>query len=279
MSVEASCNTPTLPPRTPTDQLTGVPLLIYPYSEPDELFRLRRQQLQLRAEGKDYADTNHIFHPHSARELTSGDGKAIRDCRGQLVLRSDHDSYHRIYSGPPLPKTSDARFKMLVFCLAGYVPRQALDVRSGTSSKTLSNDQIYRMKLSGEVRVVQHETIQKFMTKYVLDNFEMGHIENRLIDEFLTATTDTSYDAHRKQYLTHQLLSLVIDPVTLPLHEAYGQLCRKHLWDRDINMSPRRVVHDEIAGRSWRGRKRTIGKVGQLLTEKLRVYRDIAPAA
>lgn len=266
-------------PATPMDELTGLPLLLYPYDEADELFDLHKHQLVLRNTGCDYADMNHAFHPRTARELNSDDGKPIRQSRGQLVRRSDHDNYHKAYYGPRLPKTSDERFKCLVFCTAGYIPRLALDLRGNSPDgvRTLSDNQIIRLRNSGEVHWMQHDSIIKFLEKYVLDKPELAHIRPKLIDEFLTMPSDNSYDERRKRFLTHRLLSLVIDPATLPLHDTYRQTVEDNLWGPSAG--PRQIVHDELLGNSVHRRERSIDRIGKTLAEKFAIYRDMAPVA
>lgn len=203
----------------------------------------------------------------------------MRDCRGQLVRRSDHDAYHATYYGPPLPQTNEERFRAIVFCAAGYVPTEALDFRGDSPVKRrLSSEQMLRLQTSGELRTFQQKSVSDFLHDYVLRDPPFDHISIKLIDEFLQNQLETSDDRKQQQFLAHKLLSLVIDPSTEPLFPAYKQTLKGQLWCTDINSSPRDVVHDQIVGKGKR-RLQTIRKIGALLHESLAVYRDMAAAA
>lgn len=256
---------------TPVDELTGIPLLISP--SPETLFLLDNFKLNAErraAGGKNYADWNHAYHPRLSKELTSKDGKPTRDCRGQFIMRSVHDEYHAAYLGPPLPRTNEQRFRSLVFCAAGYVPRQVIDF-SGDSPKQsmLNNEQIRRLQTSGEVRIMDKKSVKDFFERYILSSPEIDHIQPKLINDFLRIHKTGNDDYKRKCALAHQLLSLIIKPCTAPLVGDYKKSLGENLWRPQAN-APGKVVHDEIACsyRSHHKRSETIREIGNLLYNK-----------
>lgn len=269
------------PNPTPTDELTGIPLLMAPHDDIPYLLADPQANARRRLEGgKDYIDRNHVYHPNAS--LTSVANRALQGSRVQYVMRADHDAYHGVYDGPPLPKTMAAHYYHIVFSAANYIPRKALDF-SGDSPReiTLTDAQILRLQTSGEVRMADPGRVGRFLEKFVLADPEFGHIPVKLIDEFLTIGTETSDDRRRQRYLTHQLLSFVIDPTTEPMYEAYKRALEHNVWRPALNTSPRRVVHEQIIGRGQYRRSQAIRKVSELLLDKLAAYRfmDVAEAA
>ncbi len=109
---------------TPTDELSGLPLSIAP---PPVILQRNRP---------DVANWHHLYHPHSAPELASLGGQALRNSRVQLVPIRDHNTgpntYHAMYAGPALPEADDidTQFALCVFSCAGYVPDKVIDLRA-----------------------------------------------------------------------------------------------------------------------------------------------------
>lgn len=263
---------------TPTDELTGVPLLIAPHDEVPYLLENPQVNASRHAEGgTDYIDRNHVYHPST--RLTSVANKALQGSRIQYVLRADHNAYHAAFSGPPLPQTFAAHYYQIVFSAANYIPRRALDF-SGDSPReiTLTDEQIFRLQTSGEVKMADSGKVRKFLEGFVLRDPEFDHIPLRLIDEFLTIEADTVDDIRKQRYLAHKLLSLVIDPTTEPMYAAYKKALESNVWKPALNASPRQVVHDQIIGRGHYRRSQAIRKVSSLLFDRLAAYREMQPA-
>ncbi|MGH7195237.1 MAG: hypothetical protein ACREGA_00445 [Candidatus Saccharimonadales bacterium] len=269
---------------TPIDELTGVPLLLVPNVSTQVLIENTVLNAERRsAGGKNYADWNHAYHPSSSPELASQDGRAVRDCRGQFVMRLYHDAYHSAYGGPILPQSNEARFKALVFCAAGYVPRFGLDFNGDSPRQAkLSDEQIQRLQTSGEVRIMDKTSVKQFFETYVLDNQTVDNIPTKLINEFLRVyNLDSQDDRQRQCALAHQFLALAIKPHTACLHGCYKQLLNQNLWCPDAK-APLKVVHDEIAFGQTRNREkraRKIQRIGSLLLRQICSQLDLAPAA
>lgn len=128
---------------TPRDELSGLPLPILLPAD----FSPQRDPTAV--------NWHHHFHPSSASELRcSLGGKALRSARLQLVPADLHNdgkhTYHTIFKGPELPAANDSekQFWLCVLACAGYVPRQAIDVRSDSPDEpvelTLADQQRYR---------------------------------------------------------------------------------------------------------------------------------------
>lgn len=286
MSVELLPQEPTELPDigrapTPVDELTGLPLLIEPHDEVPSLLADTRLNAARREAGRrDYIDRNHVHHPASSPELSNDAGRAVQSSRVQWVVRSEHREYHHAYSGPPLPHTTEQRFRTIVFNLANYVPRQALSFRGGSPHEiTLSDEQITRMQTSGEIQALDQLKVRKFLQSCVLQNPVFDHIPVAVIDEFLTIRPETEDDRRRQEFLAHKLLALVIEPVTEPLYETYRQTRQDTMWLPDTAVSPRRIVHNQLVGRGKYQRARSIRKIGEVLSSKLAVYRELAPVA
>lgn len=271
------------PETTPLDEATGVPLLIVPNDEALYLLDRPEENVARRESGKKiYADWNHAYHPNSAKELQSKGGRAIRECRGQMVMRREHDNYHASYSGPaPLPETGEERFAAAVFAAADYVPRQALDCsKRKPRTVDLSDEQIARLQKSGEVRMMRENLVGDFLQRYILKNEDFEHISPTMIDEFLKLKPDTADDLKRKQFLTHTLLSLVIEPSAAPLQTTYRKSMENRLWRPD-GQDPVAIVHDEIVGDEDQSPRyfAAVHHIGELLSNKFAAFRDMAPAA
>lgn len=263
------------PSPTPTDELTGLPLLIAPQDDVPYLLVHPGINAARRAAGRrDYIDRNHVYHPST--RLISVSDKALQGSRIQYVLRRDHNAYHAAYDGPPLPRTAAERYYQMVFSAAGYIPQMALDF-SGDSPQEimLSEEQIMRYQTSGEVRMADPGKVGRFLESYVLDDPEFSHIPVKLIDEFLTIGTETAADVRRRRYLAHQLLSFVIDATTEPMYQAYKKALEHNVWKPALNYSPRQVVHEQIIGHGQHRRRKAISKVGGVLFDQLTAYRGM----
>ena len=264
---------------TPVDELTGLPFLLAPNDE--VLFLMRNPHINAarRAAGGLYIDENHGFHPRLSPLLTSEDGKAVRDSRGQMVLCPEHDAYHAAFPGPPLPETAEERLRIVVFCAARYIPRQLLNFRGDSVViSNASDEDITRLQTSGEVRMIQQASARNFLTRCVLKNPDIEHIPLGLIDEFLAIESNSTDGLKRQQFLAHKLLSLTIEPLTAPLYKAYKTTLDKNLWLPAAGVGPREIVHNQLVGCNSRARARSIRKIGELLQKKFAVHREFAIA-
>lgn len=257
---------------TPADPISGLPLLIAP--EERALFILNGHEPSYDEYGRPTADWNHVFHP-GRQVLSGGDGSAaVRNARLQLVLRSTHDEYHAAYYGPELPATVPNRFKTAVLCAAGYIPMQAIKFGSqGPRVVNLSSLEREQLRTSGEVKMASFSVVQRFMRDFVL-NQPVDHIKPRTINQFLRIDPSESPDSAKKhRYLTHLLLSLVIDRVEDDLINPYAFAYGYDLLKPDAPARPDHFVQSVLTP----NRKNTRG-IAKELTRKLLVHRD-GPAA
>lgn len=146
---------------TPYDETTGMPL---PILLPEDF----RPDLE-----PESANWHHHFHPKTAPQLDSLGGRALRNARVQLVPAKLHnmsaESYHSMFKGPPLPEAyqEDWQLRLCILAAAGYVPRQAIDVRGETPGRRvdLSDAQIDRYKTRAMPDEITTERLMKFYDK------------------------------------------------------------------------------------------------------------------
>jgi len=189
---------------TPVDIPTGLPLPLLPT---DRYLSLDRS---------DEANWHHHAHPRKDPLLKGVGGVAVRTVRLQLSPFNEHNNYHNYYVGPELPVTAEQQFSYVVMAAAGYVPSEALDVRT-RKPKIVPIDQGLRNKLwqSGELKPSSLVPIQSFMKSYVLDQ-DFSHLHENMVDELLNTTNH-----ERKQFLGHLLLAKVIEHAVEPLDTIY----------------------------------------------------------
>lgn len=146
---------------TPTDELTGMPLSMAP------------PLIQLPRSNPDVANWHHLWHPHSAPELQSLGGQALRNSRVQLVPIHDHnmggDTYHTAYAGPPLPVADDTdkQFGLCVLACAGYVPNEVIDLRAagGPATRLMTDEERKYFDLMPRPQLVQQRDIGWYRKK------------------------------------------------------------------------------------------------------------------
>lgn len=207
---------------TPVDEISQLPLLIVP----DErvLPVLHGEVPNINPDGPGpLADWNHVYHPKKVVVKAGDGGEALRNARLQLVLREEqHNEYHAAYDGPPLPSKPSERFKHAVLSAAGYIPMKGiLFTPDGPREVMLKPEQRERLRTSGEVRMASFSIVQRFMKDFVLRQ-PVDHIQPRTVNRFLCLNPADSLDARKEfNYMTHLLLSLVIDRVEEPLFEPY----------------------------------------------------------
>lgn len=255
--------------QTPTDPLSGLPLLLVPYEE--VLAYLWGTQDN---SGR-MADWNHAYHP-ARLVMAGGDGSdALRNARKQFVMRADHDEYHACYSGPPGVDRPAERFRHVVLSAAGYIPPDAMDVRArgGPQVVTLTAAQRERLRSSGEVRVASFSVVQKFLKDFVLAQ-PVDHIRPGVVDRFLSLDSLVVDEANEQRYLVNLLLSLVIDRVEDPLDPPYRFAHTNNLLAPNAPARPGDFIRSIIL-RSTKNKRHIV----QALTEKFITHRrGYAPA-
>lgn len=208
--------------QTPVDAISGIPLLLVPDERILPVLYGEVPNVQPNTMAP-IADWNHAYHPAKQVKAVGFGGDALRNARLQLVMRQEqHDEYHACYSGPPLPISSAERFKHVVLCAAGYIPMRAITFASGSPQEiSLRLREQERLRASGEVRMASFSVVQRFMKDYVMRQ-PVDHIQPRTVNRFLGLDPAESVDAAREyRYMTHLLLSLVIDRVEGQLLESY----------------------------------------------------------
>ncbi|HSD55840.1 MAG TPA: hypothetical protein VLA92_01670 [Candidatus Saccharimonadales bacterium] len=253
---------------TPLDELTGLPLLIVPNE--DVLPILFGLEPSRTPNGHPIADWNHIWHPRKEAQFGTG-GLGLRHSRVQFVMRSEHDTYHEQFYGPSLPQKPAERFEATVLCAAGYIPRDAISIDSGSHSIVRLNEwERTRLHESGEVRIANFKIVQDAIRDYVLAQ-PLNHIRAHTIDRFLQVDPSDGTDAAREhRYLAHLLLSLVIDQVEdHPVAKSYASAHESGLLAPD---APDRF--DEFILKVLRTH-RHLGKASSELTKRLTRHREV----
>jgi hypothetical protein len=184
---------------TPIDEFSGIPLPILPTKN------------DLPLHDPDIADWHHPFHPKEHPLLKTAGGLALRNCRVQLVHRNFHNEsplrYHKFFEGPVIPESEDEQFRTVVLAAAGYIPRRAINTRSGepeivdlspqqsarlrrTMRKAVPQDDCKcddpRRKMSFEYRNLRYsyDLVREFLSEYMMMQ-STAHLPEPLVDEFL----------------------------------------------------------------------------------------------
>lgn len=196
---------------TPVDSLTGLP---YPIISGRDIDNLR---------GLNVVNKNHAFFPKSDLRLKTISGLALRVCRLQTVEAKYHNygehAYHNFYEGPTIPESDNERFRTIIFALAGYIPRQGIDL---TGAEPVERDMTEREY--DKLRTIDHgdykyftygeSAIRVFFRQLVLDNAINTDVE--LLDKFV----NTRNTQHRRQ-LGHTILQNSADIVAVPVEKDY----------------------------------------------------------
>lgn len=123
---------------TPADEISGLPLPIWPNSEISS--------------GQTGWDQHHHFHPKNDELLKNDSGNSnpggsfLRHSRLQFVPRNLHNVYHKIYKGPELNVDEQERYLKGILSLAGYLPKQAIDVTKSAKKDFIKNIDDYTYK-------------------------------------------------------------------------------------------------------------------------------------
>lgn len=199
---------------TPVDELTGLPLPILPIEPQHGALFVRYNY-------------HHHFHPRRSEALQDEGGLAMRYSRGQMLPRSLHRRYHDVFAGPSLAATEEEKFKACVLACAGHIPRRAIDLsniaepsevnlteaefdRSGIGRNTF----VERSQKPAHAWVIRGR-IGRFFATYALKQ-ELGHISERVIDEFLH-TTSAERIKELGNFMLSEAVEVAVEPV-VPLH-------------------------------------------------------------
>ncbi|HSX32965.1 MAG TPA: hypothetical protein VLF91_01365 [Candidatus Saccharimonadales bacterium] len=234
---------------TPTDLLTGLPLLIAP--DPD---------LPLGAKGPrkvapDIADVNHGVHPRLDPTLvadpssrTPDAGPAYRESRGQFLLRPTHERYHREFYGPRLITGALGQFVFCTLAASNYIPEEGLDL-SGSSAKiiTFSHAQRERLRTSGEVYVMRPEVVRRFLLQFAMSQ-SMDSQQISIADE-LTSLRLNRRKPEQQARLALRLLHGLVEPVVYDgLRDAYRYGRKNSLVRPGLPPSVHSFLHRELIG-------------------------------
>lgn len=138
----------------PSDEATGVPLVLYPHS-------IRN------------ADKHHPEHPQLHPMLADVVGLALR---GSRVLVTDYNLHHNLehntFRGPRLPRTEQAKIERIIFNAAGMIPEFAVDIQEPGKYSLKRLPENIRMKLwrSNMVRVERPYRVREAIKSYLFDS-------------------------------------------------------------------------------------------------------------
>jgi hypothetical protein len=201
---------------TPLDQSTKLPLPILPPEELPSSFRPRN--------GYEDHNWHHHFHPCNDPLLKSTDGLVIRNARLQFVNIALHNEYHNNFLGPELPDDGYERFKASVWASAGYIPEEAISFSGDSPERVaLSSELRFRMQQSGELRIATHDSMRKFMKRFISKQ-DLSHLKEGIIEEFMLTSDD-----ERAKELGQLLLAKAVEVASEPFNPAYTEAKRKGL--------------------------------------------------
>lgn len=243
---------------TPVDNLTGMPLTIYPFGEINEhgwpLFsrledfedcELIDEPDDIEVSTDDDENWHHAFHPKDQLRSNKKGALFLRHSRIQHVPVGLHKNYHHLYEGPPISENIQKRFLMGVFAVAGYMPKVALDV-----SKPDVPGEIIQLTFNEYKRMIQPDMLRgQFAEKKSklrqASQFMMGVIlkqDIRTINELALEEFLLSPDRDRRLELASFIIDQLVDKSTEPIRDKYQKARKKK---RVINRSlstPRDVV-------------------------------------
>jgi hypothetical protein len=248
---------------TPIDPVSRLALLLKPH---DEVLPFVWGEADNSAV---LADLNHVHHPRTSPLLQGVNGGfAVRQSRGQIVMRSDHNLYHEYCSGPWLPSRRSERLQTVVLSAAMYIPAQCIDVRGGQLRiENLTESQRARLRSSGEVRVIDQGAVRRFLMDCVV-KADVDHIKPFLVEEFLSLHPDTEESSLRQRELTHLLLSLTLEPLADPIDAIYCKGRKTGLMAAGLPARPRDFMSGQLIGRN----PRSINKVKHIMQRKLSLH-------
>lgn len=243
---------------TPTDVLTGLPHPILPYDVTPRY-------------GRNFEDFHHHNFPRRSPELLPAlnldphaqpedyglsdiASIALKVCRGQLLLRTVHESGHKKLLGPELPTTIKDKYIHVAKACAGIVSRWAIDLRRAdddllvymdddtfakvANPKVLCGERYYFDRPANFRRRI----IGSFLLQYSLEQ-DLSHISSQVVDQFLS--TD---DAARRMELGNLLLRDALEislASVLPLHRQLKMQGMVQPGKADARASIKKYIHPE----------------------------------
>ncbi len=230
---------------TPTCEVTNLPLAIAK-TEPT-----KGAQFSFR-------DYHHHFHPERHEQIQDVAGLALRYSRGQYMPRAIHDRYHEIFAGPQLSGDSSEKYRLCVLACAGVVPRQAIELSTRHEYRVidLSHDAhaeladrrsifiegAWRKNKSGGLKQGNNREIRKsigrFFAQYALQQDIHSVVSERVVAEFLDASTITRRRKELGNFILKEVLDTTIEEIS-PVHIAAQA---EGLVSGQNNRQPRKVI-------------------------------------
>jgi hypothetical protein len=229
--------------KTPIDSHTGIPYLMVPHWQVHDIMKSASKT------GR-FSDRNHVFFPRLHPLLQTIGGQAVRHARVQRVNRGEHNRYHELYDGPPLPQTEEEQFRATVFCVAKYIPPLALNMGlKKPGVEKLGPRQLRRLRESGEITMDSSRKVRDFMEGYVLDRgIEDIEKHKNFIGKFLLCPSDTVYDRQRQQHMARNLLTLAARGSAAELEQVYGTVHGQDLLHPMAPPDATNFIVDSIVG-------------------------------
>ncbi|MEI6237446.1 MAG: hypothetical protein WCP03_02490 [Candidatus Saccharibacteria bacterium] len=234
---------------TPVDNLTGMPLPIYPFSnEHDlgvELYDGPKTSEDLGGLTENINNWHHAFHPEYEMKSNKAGALFLRHSRVQRVPVWLHDDYHYIYQGPEISDDIEKRFLMGVFAVAGYMPKVAIDVPN-----SLEEDKIVPLTFSEYKEMIQPDMLKgqfaekkvrlrqasKFMMKIILKQ-DVKAVKVSDCKEFLITS-----DREKRLKMAHLIIEQLADQSTEPINDKYEKARKKKRVKYRGLVTPRDVV-------------------------------------
>jgi len=231
---------------TPVDNLTGMPLPIYPFSNEHEygaeLYNGSEDLSDLTEISK---NCHHAFHPEDDLKTNKNGSLFLRHSRVQRVPVWLHDGYHSIYQGPEITDDIEKRFLMGVFAVAGYMPKVAIDIPN-----SLEEDKIIPLTFSKYKEMIQPDMLKgqfdekkvrlrhasKFMMKIILSQ-DVQAVNVSDCKEFLTTN-----DRQKRLKIAHLIVEQLADQSTEQISEKYQKARKKKRVKYRGLVTPRDVV-------------------------------------
>lgn len=197
---------------TPMCTLTGLPLPILP-KKPDEIRALSLSYPSYHLYRP--PDEHHHIHPKASPELSSVEGKAMRNSRIQRTpYLLHHHYYHNTFAGPSIPETEEEAFRFTVQAVTGVIPRQAIDFQGKGDWRIVETNIEQYKNIAQSIAIDYHKPIGRFFAEYASKKDIPGIINDAsLIDRFLDKRTPN--DIRRR--IARRMLS---DAVTFSLEET-----------------------------------------------------------
>jgi hypothetical protein len=219
------------------DSVSGHPLVFTP------TYEVYRRAI------KNIADTHHAVHPARHPLLQGIGGKAIRECRGQLVDYGDH--HHRYPHEdiePVLTHNDDRRARYIVFDLAEYLDKGICFRLGSPRARSLTNRQRERLRNSGELAMLNEVAVRDFLVSYVMDRpIEQDY--SGLEKEFAEAE-----NPNERRVLGHEVFAAKVHVATASFRDDYTEASRAGLLGPEVPDRPSKLIHDFIGDFMFRDR-------------------------